>query len=185
MGHSGHQQVARSLTLNPSKPEETSMLTDTTLRNLKPESKIYEASDRDGMYVTVSPSGTVPFRYGCRFNGRRETLTLGRHGPDGISLAMARCSMPARALGMASRPRWRSNARSAGWVLSRSSGPHVGNCGSVRLPSVPGRGSDWPASSAAPDACDSCSTFDSIRPLDGRRVRRESYSRNLLRRSTA
>ena len=41
------------------------------------------------MYVTVSPSGTVTFRYDYRFNGRRETLTLGRYGPDGISLAMA------------------------------------------------------------------------------------------------
>ncbi len=34
------------------------MLTDTALRNLKPKSKIYKASDRDGMYVTVSPTGT-------------------------------------------------------------------------------------------------------------------------------
>lgn len=30
------------------------MLTDTALRNLKPKSKTYKASDRDGMYVTVS-----------------------------------------------------------------------------------------------------------------------------------
>lgn len=42
------------------------------------------------MYVTVSPSGTITFRHDYRFNGRRETLTLGRYGPDGISLAMAR-----------------------------------------------------------------------------------------------
>lgn len=66
------------------------MLTDAVLRNLKPKSKIYKASDRDGMYVTVSPSGTVTFRYDYRLNGRRETLTLGRYGPGGISLAMAR-----------------------------------------------------------------------------------------------
>ncbi len=66
------------------------MLTDTALRNLKPKSKIYKASDRDGMYVTVSPSGTVTFRYDYRLHGRRETLTFGRYGPGGISLAMAR-----------------------------------------------------------------------------------------------
>ncbi len=66
------------------------MLTDAALRNLKPKSKIYKASDRDGMYVTVSPGGTVTFRYDYRLNGRRETLTLGRYGPGGISLAMAR-----------------------------------------------------------------------------------------------
>ena len=35
------------------------MLTDTALRNLKPKSKTYKAFDRDGMYVTVSPTGTV------------------------------------------------------------------------------------------------------------------------------
>ena len=66
------------------------MLTDTALRNLKPKSKTYKASDRDGMYVTVSPTGTVTFRYDYRLNGRRETLTIGRYGPAGISLALAR-----------------------------------------------------------------------------------------------
>ena len=47
---SGHQQVSRSLTVNPdpSEPEETSMLTDTALRHLNPKSKIYKASDRGG-----------------------------------------------------------------------------------------------------------------------------------------
>ena len=54
------------------------MLTDSALRNLKPKSKIYKVSDRDGMYVTVSTSGTVSFRYDYRLNGRRETLTLGQ-----------------------------------------------------------------------------------------------------------
>lgn len=66
------------------------MLTDTALRNLKPKSKIYKAFDRDGMYVTVSPTGTVTFRYDYRLHGRRETLTIGRYGPAGLSLAMAR-----------------------------------------------------------------------------------------------
>ena len=42
------------------------------------------------MYVTVSPANTVTFRYDYRLNGRRETLTIGRYGPGGISLAMAR-----------------------------------------------------------------------------------------------
>lgn len=45
------------------------MLTDTALRNFKPKSKTYKASDRDGMYVTVSPTGTVTFRFD--FNGYR------------------------------------------------------------------------------------------------------------------
>ena len=54
------------------------MLTDTALKNLKPKSAQYKVADRDGMYVTVSPVGTVTFRYDYRLNGRRETLTIGR-----------------------------------------------------------------------------------------------------------
>ena len=66
------------------------MLTDTALKNLKPKGAQYKVADRDGMYVTVSPAGTVTFRYDYRLNGRRETLTIGRYGLDGLSLARAR-----------------------------------------------------------------------------------------------
>lgn len=48
------------------------MLIDAALRNFEPKSKIYKASDRDGMCVTVSPSGTITFRYDYRLHGRRE-----------------------------------------------------------------------------------------------------------------
>lgn len=37
-----------------------------------------------------SRRGAIVFRYDYRLNGRRETLTLGRYGPDGLSLARAR-----------------------------------------------------------------------------------------------
>jgi len=66
------------------------MLTDTKLKSLKPQAKLYKVSDRDGLYVAVSPGGTVSFRYDYRINGRRETLTIGKYGADGISLAEAR-----------------------------------------------------------------------------------------------
>lgn len=66
------------------------MLTDTALKNLKPNGSMYKVSDRDGMYVTVAASGAVTFRYDYRLNGRRETLTIGRYGPSGLSLARAR-----------------------------------------------------------------------------------------------
>lgn len=66
------------------------MLTDTTLKNLKPKGAPYKVTDRDGMYVTVSTAGTVTFRYDYRINSRRETLTIGRYGPGGLSLARAR-----------------------------------------------------------------------------------------------
>ena len=66
------------------------MLTEFALRNLKPRTAAYKIADRDGMYVAVSPAGTISFRYDYRINGRRETLTIGRYGRSGFSLALAR-----------------------------------------------------------------------------------------------
>ncbi|CDX19522.1 Integrase family protein [Mesorhizobium plurifarium] len=66
------------------------MLTDIALKKLKPKEKNYKVSDRDGMYATVFPTGQIAFRYDYRMNGRRETLTLGRYGEGGITLAEAR-----------------------------------------------------------------------------------------------
>jgi integrase len=64
------------------------MLTDLAIRNLKPRDNAYKAADRDGMYVVVSPTGNKTFRFDYRFNGRRETLTIGRY-PE-VSLTQAR-----------------------------------------------------------------------------------------------
>lgn len=47
------------------------MLTDTALRKLKPKAASYRVADRDGMYITVSKTGTITFRYDYRLNGRR------------------------------------------------------------------------------------------------------------------
>ena len=82
------------------------MLTDTTLKNLKPKDAPYKVTDRDGMYVTVSTAGTVTFRYDYRINSRRETLTIGRYGPGGLSLARARekCIDAKRAVGEGQSP---------------------------------------------------------------------------------
>ncbi|QPB42245.1 tyrosine-type recombinase/integrase [Rodentibacter haemolyticus] len=66
------------------------MLTDTKIKSLKPKDKLYKVADRDGLYVTVSTAGTITFRYDYRINGRRETLTIGKYGADGINLAEAR-----------------------------------------------------------------------------------------------
>jgi integrase len=66
------------------------MLTDAAIKALKPKDKLYKVVDRDGMYVVVQPSGAIVFRLDYRLNGRRETLTLGRYGPAGLSLARAR-----------------------------------------------------------------------------------------------
>ena len=66
------------------------MLTDAGVKALKPKEKSYKVTDRDGMYLVVQPSGTIVFRLDYRMNGRRETVTLGRYGAAGISLARAR-----------------------------------------------------------------------------------------------
>ena len=61
-----------------------------SLKRLKPKDKIYKVTDRNGMYVLVKPSGTLTFRLDYRMNGRRETVTFGKYGPAGLSLARAR-----------------------------------------------------------------------------------------------
>src|SRR3546814_5521611 len=66
--------------------EEVGMLTDVALKNLKPREKAYKDTDRDGLYVQVSTSGTLTFRLDYRLHGRRETLTLGKYGHSGLSL---------------------------------------------------------------------------------------------------
>ena len=64
------------------------MLTETKLKSIKPKDKQYKLPDRDGLYVAVSKSGTLSFRYDYRINGRRETITFGKHGE--LSLSEAR-----------------------------------------------------------------------------------------------
>jgi integrase len=66
------------------------MLTDTKLRNIKPRDKLYKVNDRDGLYVAVTPAGSISFRYNYSINGRQETITFGRYGVGGITLAEAR-----------------------------------------------------------------------------------------------
>ncbi len=66
------------------------MLTDTKLRHLKPQDKLYKVNDRDGLYVAVTPAGSISFRYNYAINGRQETITFGRYGIGGISLSEAR-----------------------------------------------------------------------------------------------
>lgn len=69
------------------------MLTDTAAKNAKAKAKPYKLTDREGLYLYVTPKsgkakGTRSWRYDYRLNGKRETLTLGRY-PE-LSLAEAR-----------------------------------------------------------------------------------------------
>ena len=55
------------------------MLTDMQLKALKPTGKIYKVADQQGLYVAVTRTGIVSFRFDYRINGRRETLVIGQY----------------------------------------------------------------------------------------------------------
>ena len=52
-------------------------LTDTRIRNAKPQVKAYKLSDGGGMYLLVKPDGGRYWRLDYRFAGKRRTLALG------------------------------------------------------------------------------------------------------------
>lgn len=62
-------------------------LTDTAIRNAKPQKKQYKLTDERGMYLLVNEAGKY-FRLDYRFAGKRKTLALGVY-PD-VKLVEAR-----------------------------------------------------------------------------------------------
>jgi integrase len=52
-------------------------LTDLAVKNLKPENRMKKYTDRDGLYVVVTPSGGKLWRFDYRFRGKRKTLSIG------------------------------------------------------------------------------------------------------------
>ncbi len=63
-------------------------LTDTTVRNLKPQQKPYKKSDGEGLYLLVTPDGSKLWRLAYRFAGKQKALALGSY--PAVTLAMAR-----------------------------------------------------------------------------------------------
>ncbi|WP_027368272.1 tyrosine-type recombinase/integrase [Desulfocurvibacter africanus] len=63
-------------------------LSDTSVRNAKPESKPRKLSDGGGMFLLVTPSGGKWWRFKYRFKGKEKLLSLGVY-PD-VSLKEAR-----------------------------------------------------------------------------------------------
>lgn len=64
------------------------MLTVVTVRNAKPEEKIYRLFDERGLYLEVAPNGSKYWRLKYRFNGKDKRLALGVY-PE-VALAEAR-----------------------------------------------------------------------------------------------
>ncbi len=54
-------------------------LTDTQLRNLKPDASAYRKSDGGGLYIEVTPGGSKLWRLAYRFDGKQKVLVLGSY----------------------------------------------------------------------------------------------------------
>lgn len=69
------------------------MLTDIALKNLKPKAALYKVTDGDGMYVTVSPVGTVAFGP-LRLEVRLDFRTVHRLRKVAIETACEQATLP-------------------------------------------------------------------------------------------
>ncbi len=67
-------------------------LTDTTVRNLKPQQKPYKKGDGEGLYLLVTPDGSKLRRLAYRFASKQKTIALGPY-PE-VTLAAAREAKP-------------------------------------------------------------------------------------------
>lgn len=63
-------------------------LTDTAIRNAKPQGKPTKLADGDGLYLLLNPNGSKWWRLDYRFDGKRKTLSMGVY-PD-VPLKLAR-----------------------------------------------------------------------------------------------
>ena len=63
-------------------------LTDTAIKNTKPQNKAIKLSDERGLYLLLNPNGSRWWRLDYRFDGKRKTLSMGVY-PD-VSLKAAR-----------------------------------------------------------------------------------------------
>ena len=67
------------------------MLSDTAVRNAKPNAKSYKMPDGNGLYLFLQPTGGKLWRYDYRFEGKRKTLSIGKYPV--VSLADARARL--------------------------------------------------------------------------------------------
>ena len=63
------------------------MLTDTALKLLKPQGKLYKRGDEKCLFVIVRPDGALWWRFKYRFQGREKQLSLGTYPDTSLKLA--------------------------------------------------------------------------------------------------
>ena len=64
------------------------MLTDTRVKNAKPQAKLYKLADERGLHLSVYPNGSKLWQMRYRIEGKERTASLGKY-PE-VSLAEAR-----------------------------------------------------------------------------------------------
>lgn len=60
-------------------------LTDSKIKALRPQAKVYRVADGDGLALEVSPAGGKLWRYRFRLNGKANMLSLGAYPKVGLS----------------------------------------------------------------------------------------------------
>ncbi len=65
-------------------------LSDKAIRALKPKERPYKASDGQGLYILVTAQGSRLWRFDYRFQGKRQTLSLGKFPGAGLADARQR-----------------------------------------------------------------------------------------------
>jgi hypothetical protein len=63
-------------------------LTDSKIKGLRPQTKLYRVTDGQGLTLEVTPTGSKLWRYRFRLHGKPNMLALGAY--PGVSLADAR-----------------------------------------------------------------------------------------------
>jgi hypothetical protein len=58
---------------------ETTMLTDTKIRALKPADKPYKLGDAHQLYLLITPAGGKLWRMNYRFGGKQRALSFGAY----------------------------------------------------------------------------------------------------------
>ncbi len=65
-------------------------LNDKAIRALRPKDKAYKATDGEGLYLLVTAQGSRLWRFDYRFQGKRQTLSLGKYPEVGLADARQR-----------------------------------------------------------------------------------------------
>jgi len=79
-------------------------LSDLKIKNAKSREAAYKLTDRDGLYLIVSPSGSKLWRFDYRFLGKRKTLALGKYPLVGLAEARRGCYDARSELGRGTDP---------------------------------------------------------------------------------